>query len=374
MRIAYLVPAPGIPVRGPSGASAHVRGLAGGLAQDHELRLFAALEQDRRGRFGEDPPALTALGAPGWPSWLDGWRDLREVRAARRISRHLLRQARGGWRPELLLERHSLFSDAGWRLHDALDLPWVLEVNAPPCLERGRFERLRRPALAARWERRVLQAAPAIVTVSHWLADWLVQEHGCRAVTVVPNGVTPARGDRQRGRRLLGLGEDEPVIGFVGSMKAWHGVGRLVRVAQAVGARLALVGERRDPATFLDIGQSLPEDLIWTDHLAPQGLADVVAALDVGLAPYPADAPPWFCPLKVLDYRAQGTPVVGTDVGDTRRLVGEAGTVVPPEDDEALIEAVRAWLGRRTPPWVRSWRQVGVEILAAAGLPATGPG
>ena len=371
MRITCLLPAPGIPVQGPSGGSAHVRGLVRALRASHEVEVVAALRTDRRGSFGEELTGVHEVGVPGWPSWLEPWRDLREVRVARRIAWKVIKDARRAPAPDLLIERHSLWSDAGWRIHDMLGVPWVLEVNAPPVRERERFERLRQPALAARWERQVLQAAPVIVTVSTWLRDWLVRELGCRRVVLLPNGVDPRQGHRATGRARLGVAEGQPVIGFVGSMKPWHGVGRLARVAQAAGARLALLGERRDPSTFLADDEHLPPDVIWPGHLGPQDLADAVAALDVGLAPYPADAPPWFCPLKVLDYRAQGTPVVGTDVGDTARLVGEGGTVVPPDDEAAMIEAVRGWLGRRTEPWVRSWGDVASELLTAA-VPAPG--
>lgn len=366
MRLSYLLPAPGIPVHGPSGASAHVRGLCRALAQEHELRLIAARLQDRRGRFGHDLPGAEEVGVPGWPSWLESWRDLREVRAARRISRRVLQQERRGYRPRLIIERHSLFSDAAWRAGDELGLPWVLEVNAPAARERARFETLRRPALAKDWERRVLRAAPLVVCVSEWLRRWLVEEVGCARVVRLPNGVEARTGDRLAGRVRLGITDDRPLIGFVGSMKPWHGIGRLGPLARAVGARLVLVGEERDPSTFLAEGEALPPDLLWTGHLDPQALADVVAGLDVGLVPYAEDAPPWFCPLKVLDYRAQGTPVVGTDIGDTAALTQEAGTIVPPGEDAALAEAVRSWLGRRTEPMVRSWEQVGRELLAAA--------
>lgn len=365
MRLTYLLPAPGIPVQGPSGASAHVRGLVRALRADHEVEVVAACKVDRRGSFGDELAGVHEVGVPGWPSWLDSWRDLREVRAARRIAWKVIKDARRAPSPDLVLERHSLWSDAGWRIHDMLGVPWVLEVDAPPVQERLRFERLRRPELAARWERQVLQAAPLVVTVSTWLKDWLLHQ-GCRRVVHLPNGVDPRRGHRASGRSRLGVAEGVPLIGFVGSMKPWHGVGRLARVARQVGARLCLLGERRDPGTFLGPGESLPEDVLWPGHLGPQDLADAVAALDVGMAPYPADAPPWFCPLKVLDYRAQGTPVVGTDVGDTALLVGEGGTVVPPDDEEAMVQAVRDWLGRRPAPWVRSWETVAGELLQAA--------
>ncbi|MEL6347777.1 MAG: hypothetical protein AAFV53_32025, partial [Myxococcota bacterium] len=64
-------------------------------------------------------------------------------------------------------------------------------------------------------------------------------------------------------------------------------------------------------------------------------------------------------------YRAQGTPVVATDIGDCRSLVGnDGGTIVEDADnDDALAEAVRGWLGRRAPHVVRSWGDVRDQIL-----------
>lgn len=354
-RVAYLVPAPGIPVRGPTGASAHVRALTKAWYEDHDVRVFAARIQDKRGQFGEPVPTIAA-GTPGWPSWLDRYRDLVEVAASRRVADQVIASARQGWMPDVVIERHTLFSDAGWRVSDAIDVPWALEVNAPPVLERRRFERLRREAFAEDWQNRVLLQAPVVLAVSRWLKTWLETEIGCRNVRWVPNGVTPLRGVRERGRSALGLQEDDRVVGFVGSLKPWHGLEALAPIAEGAEAKLVLIGP-----TTSDIPGA-----ICTGHLHGQALADAVAALDVGLAPYPEDAPPWFCPLKVMDYRAQGTPVVGTDVGENRTLVGDGGTIVPPGDLQTMIDATRYWIGRRAKPRIRSWQRVGIEMIEAA--------
>jgi glycosyltransferase involved in cell wall biosynthesis len=280
---------------------------------------------------------------------------MREVLAARRVCRQLIQDIHGGWRPDVVVERHTLFSDIGWHIHDRFGIPWVLEVNAPPCLERSRFEELLRPDWAARWERRVLQAAPRVVAVSRWLVRWLQDEEGCANVSWVPNGVSGHRGRRAQGRALLGAQPEEHLIGFVGSPKSWHGVENLETIARQSGARLVIVGDTR--------GSPFSEAVITPGHLAGQALADVVAALDVGMAPYPEDAPPWFCPLKILDYRAQGTPVVASDVGDVAALVENAGSVVPAGDISQTVERVRWWLGRRAVPRIRSWKTVGREML-----------
>ena len=67
MRLAYLLAAPGIPVQGPSGSSAHVRGLVGALREEHQVALYALKEVDRRGRFGAATEAVIT-GVGGWPS------------------------------------------------------------------------------------------------------------------------------------------------------------------------------------------------------------------------------------------------------------------------------------------------------------------
>ena len=353
MRIAWLLPSPGIPVQGPSGASAHVRNVCAALRAKSDLRLFAVRRFDHRGAFGTEMEAEIS-GVASWPSWLSFVEEMREIRSSRRLVSAVLSQK--DWTPQLIIERHSLFSDAGWRLSDRLGIPWILEVNAPLVQERLRYESVPHLQWAQRWERSVLQAAPAIITVSRWLQNWLQEEIGCRNVLYVPNGANALRGDRCRGRKLLGLTKEEPVVGLLASMKPWHGVERLARVAREVGATSVLIGQ----GCSADMADKV------CSFFAVQDLADVVAALDVGLAPYPEDSPPWFCPLKILDYRAQGVPVVASAVGDVPELVGSGGTVCPPGDDEQLISAVHSWLGKRPEADLRSWEDVADEILSVA--------
>ena len=344
-----LCAAPGIPLLGPSGASAHLRGIAGAL---RPAVVVCAQRSDHRGEHGTVDVPILAGGVPGWPSWLRRWRDYREVWASRRVA-----WLASGWvadhgSPSLVWERHTLYSDAGWKVHAATGAPWILEVNAPPVLERSRFEAVPNLAWATAWERDVLRAAPRVVAVSRWLCDWLTGEVGCRDVRHLPNGVEPHVGDREGTRRELGL-EGAFVVGFLGSMKPWHGVERLPALLDAMPEAVGLVvGEgpvRVEHPRLRCVGQ-----------VSEARAADLVAAMDVGLAPYASDAPPWFCPLKILAYRAQGTPVVAADVGDCRWVTGDGGTIV----DGDWVEAIRSWRGRRAAVSVRSWARVVEEALA----------
>ncbi len=352
MKVLYAAPARGIPVYGPSGASAHQRGVIAALAElGHQVTVLAGSVEDRRGRHGRLPEGVELRSAPepGWPSWLKRYRERREAWHARRLA------AAAGGPYDLIWERWSLFSDVGRRVRAATGARWILEVNAPLAQERARFEELFDPAWAETWERRVLPLPDLVVTVSTWLVRWLVEERGVPSsrVLLLPNGTAGGHGDRARGRAALGV-DDAFVLGFLGSMKPWHGADRLERiVAQVPGAVGVAVGG----------GPVQPEGVRCLGGVDDP--ADLVAAMDIGLAPYPDDAPPWFCPLKIADYRAEGTPVVASAVGDLPALVGAGGTTVAASDDAAFAAACQRWRGRRAAPSVRSWGQVVEEALAA---------
>jgi len=371
LRIQYLVPAAGIPACGPSGASAHVRGITAGLAAlGHSVELFAAAGEDARGRLEDPVVPWRATGVAGWPRAPRGLAHLRELRTARGVARAAISAGQQGPPVDLVIARHVLYSDAGVRVARHHGAPLVLELNAPQRLERERFEGGLNPSTAARWERRALRSADRVACVSHWLARWAVEEQGCEAerVQVVSNGVVPAVGERARGRAMVGIDPDAWVLGFVGAFRPWHGLASLP-------ALLDLLPE----ATLLVVGGGRAgEEALWrplVDHprvvmagrRTQAELPDLIAAMDLGLAPYPADAPPWFCPLKVLDYRAQGTPTVATDVADCRHLVGEHGSVVAPGDLRGMADAILGWRGRRVTPAPRSWTTVAAELIALNG-------
>ena len=69
----------------------------------------------------------------------------------------------------------------------------------------------------------------------------------------------------------------------------------------------------------------------------------VLVSADIGLAPYSADAPTYFSPLKLFEYLAAGLAVVAADIPGVRDIVGTDGALLmPPGDTEALARGVAA--------------------------------
>ena len=127
MPIAYLSASPGIPLQGPSGASAHIRDLVSALRCLDTVDLFVPQIMDRRGAFGPSVEAIET-GVVGWPTGSGIGVSTEKFAFPKRLARHALKRH---VRWDLVIERHSLFSNAGRTVADHQHCPLVLEVNAP---------------------------------------------------------------------------------------------------------------------------------------------------------------------------------------------------------------------------------------------------
>lgn len=362
MRIAVWCAARGIPLYGPTGASAHLRGIAEALDRaGHDVTVAVHALVDARGQGGEPligMPTVTVRPGVRWP---EGLRTLGDRIDGHRLAARLW----GAGRPDVVWERHEPRSAAAMRWARACGAIRVVELDAPLSIER-RWPRPPRPGPLGR-EQRALRRADRVVAVSRWLADWAVDEAGCDPDRVVhaPNGVPPQPAvDRADARRRLGVG-DAPVVGFLGAMSAWQGAQVLPDLLDRLGPGWRGLAVGAGPAPPADHPRLMRLGRV------PEGeVPGLVAAMDVAIAPYGEDAPPWFCPLKIAAYRAQGVPVVAADVGDARLLVGDGGEVLPVGAPlGAWAEAIVRARDRTRVRWVRAWDEVVAEALAglAAG-------
>ena len=340
MRLAYVCTDPGVPVFGAKGGSIHVQSVLRALvARGVEITLFA------RRKGGEAPTGLSGvrvvrLDRP--PSKEPAVREPFLLGQNEELAAAL--DAGGPF--DLVYERHALWSYAAMEFARSAGVPGLLEVNAPLVEEQRKYRALEREADAERAASRAFDAATSLLAVSEPLAAWLkarVTEPG--RVRVVPNGVEVSRFQARR------PSEGPVTIGFVGSLRAWHGVEQLLEVYLGLRetwpeARLRVVGdgplmpwlERRSARAANSV------DLIGA--VQPDHVPAELAKIDIAVAPYPRLDSFYFSPLKLYEYMAAGCAIVASASGQVSDVIDHGTTGLLYEADD--LDGMRSCLDRLT--------------------------
>lgn len=244
--------------------------------------------------------------------------------------------------------------------------------------------------------------ASVIITVTPKIAERIHEVYGVPREKLVPieNGVNLERFkpmDKAVARQRLGLPKDGYLyIGWVGYFFPWSGVETLLEAAKEVmaknpKARFIIVGHGLWGTHLSDFAHSLglrvcelkplhnapkvplmavPDpgtwDVCFTGEVANEQVPLFINAWDIATAPYPGgrNEKSGGSSMKIREYFGCGVPVVTTDVAgvgtrwligvggrqrdatsfrDRRILVGERGIIVPPDDVDAVTDAL-LWL------------------------------
>lgn len=280
--------------------------------------------------------------------------------------------------PDFIYERYNLFLPSGVWAARLSGIPLVLEVNAPLAEERSRYGGLALGRLARRVEHFTWTHADAVLPVTEVLAQILERQGVDRnRMTVIRNGVNcndVAQADSSAKAASLGIQSDEIVLGFVGFLRAWHGLDRVVRLLTQESndnIRLVIVGDgpaRPDLekiASDLNIG----DRMIVTGVVPRDDILDYVARFDVALQP---DVVDYASPLKLVEYLALGKPTIAPDKANIREFIthGENGWLFSTEQPAAFGEAVARILAH--PELRRSLAQAAAQSIKAQDLTWSG--
>lgn len=345
MRIAYVCCDPGVPVFGCKGCSIHVQEvLRELLRRGHVVELFAA------SLGGTCPADLAEINVQllEVPEVKDiGHREQALFGLNEQVQR-LLSQSE---RYQLIYERYSLFSYAAMEYARFKHIPGILEVNSPLVEEQSKYRVLVHKELAEVTSRRVMTAAGSILAVSEAVARHVrTQRFDQQEIHIIPNGVNLAR-FKVSSAQSKSLKFGEFTIGFVGTLKPWHGVAELLRafpplLHKVPAARLLIIGDgpEREKLQLLAaelLGDS-QDQIHFTGAINSEKIPALLQSMDVAVAPYLEQENFYFSPLKIFEYMATGLPIVASDIGQISELIvdGKSGLLVTPGSLPELSKAL----------------------------------
>ncbi len=376
-RVAYLTADPGIPPDSSKGASVHFRELAAAFARiGVELDVCLARDGDvsgfspHRARTVQTPRGSGAAG------------EVFQIGH----SAALLAALRAGGPHAAVYERLSLFGLAGMVHARELGVPHVVEVNAPLWREAAAFRGLALVESARGVCLDVLRGADRVLAVSSALADEL-HAAGVRRerIEVFGNGADLARFRRAAPAEKPASLRGRPTILFLGSLKPWHGLEFLIAGFRALRRELPcglwIVGDGPGRELAQAAAREFPGEVVAAGAVDHDDVPGILKAADAVVAPYTADSPAYFSPLKIVEALAAGRPVLASRVSCVLETL--EGHEIPglfrTDDIEDFVRAARRALAPgalapealvETLDWERKARRIagwlGVAVPSAA--------
>lgn len=195
-----------------------------------------------------------------------------------------------------------------------------------------------------RIDRRSIREADLVVCVTSALRDRIaaIRREG---VSVVGNGVDLDKFSPMDGavcRERFGIPPGARVAGYFGYIVDYKGIGQLLRAREILrrnGFPLTLLlAGNRDPGVSLE-----GEGLIYRGLVPFADIPGYINACDCVVVPNPSNSyTDYSFPLKIGEAMACGVPVVATDLGPVREILGEDYPWLPRAGDAgALADAIR---------------------------------
>jgi glycosyltransferase involved in cell wall biosynthesis len=345
VKVAYVCADSGIPVFGRKGCSIHVQEIIRSLLNKKaQVSLFTT----RLG--GEISPEFEPVKVYQLPSIPKIETAIRE-KIAYSINPDLEIELTLAQPFDFVYERYSLWSYSGMEYAQKNGIPGILEVNAPLILEQDQHRGLVNRSQAEEVAHKVFNSATYIIAVSQPIKDYVSQYVSDQEkIKVIPNGVNAQRFSHSISENKI---DHDFTVGFVGTLKPWHGLSVLMESfaqfhRRYPQSRLLIVGDgkQRDFLNQQIEAHHLESAVVLTGAVAPEMIPYYLNQMDVAVAPYPPNNNFYFSPLKVYEYMAAGLPVIASNIGQITQIIDDEvnGLLCPAGDVTDLNHALeRLW-------------------------------
>lgn len=209
--------------------------------------------------------------------------------------------------------------------------------------------------LAKRLEAWIYRQATFVNAITEGIRQALLQKKRLppHKVLFLPNGVDielfkPTPPDEELARQL-GL-EGRKIILYAGTHGYIHGLQTALQAAKRLETEESLflfVGDGSEKSSLVQLARGMKlNNVRFLDPLPSEQVARLYSLAIAGLSVLRKESSAVVRPAKILACMAAGKPVLYSGSGEGACLVEEAraGLVVPPEDPQALAEAVRTLL------------------------------
>jgi alpha-maltose-1-phosphate synthase len=259
-----------------------------------------------------------------------------------------------------LVHSHTWYTNLAGQLASLLyGIPHVMTVHSLEPLRPWKAEQLGGGYAVSSWcERTAVEAADAIIAVSHGMRDDLLAVYPAvpaERVRVIHNGIDTSEYRPDPATDVLdryGVDPGRPAVIFVGRVTRQKGLPVLLRAASAIDPDAQLVicaGQADTPELESEVSELARQlranrsGVVWLSKmLAKREVIQLLTHATVFACPS------LYEPLGIVNLEAMacGTAVVGSRVGGVPEVVadGETGLLVPPGDPAALADAINVLL------------------------------
>jgi len=249
-------------------------------------------------------------------------------------SRQLCRDLeQSGWTPTHILARTIMFDNTALLTARHFGAKLICEANAPMYHEHCVINHLPFQKAVEHWEKNLLQKSDSVYVVSDGCRDMLCEHYGLEAsrFLVIPNGYMPSLYSYEDSRReeiraqirKQEVFSDKFVVTFIGSLKPWHGINQLCKIAHMLTdhprIHFLVIGdgsEREHVETYC----STHNNMTYKGKLNLSEMSKYLVSADLGIMPYEKMDAFYFSPLKMFDMIGATLPFIGTDQGQINEI------------------------------------------------------
>lgn len=258
-------------------------------------------------------------------------------------------------KPDAIINRYLIYDFSAIVVGKLLNIPVMYEVNASAVYEREIENRYYIKPLAKYVEKLIFNKSNVVTVVSNELKNFF-EENGYNVsnTIVIPNGVNIKEYQENveissKFQELALQWKDKEILGFLGSLKSWHGVHRVIDILPSLlksnpNIRLLIVGDgnTRDDIEKRISEKNLKDHVFISGFIPHDQVPGALSLFKVALAPYNNISNFYFSPLKIFEYMAAGKAVVAPGLGQINELVqpGYTGILLQENTDICLEKAI----------------------------------